>query len=260
MGLFSSLFRSKSKTAKQTEVAAQTAEDMAHPEAIQGSAKADVQPATVVEDDATDIVNRVSADLGDGPAPAANIWDLDGEDGVADTPEMPAQPAPDAPKRVRRNKTRLIGFDTTQGEVVSLFDTELPKEPEIEIVGRFPVGWIVVTSGKGRGASFPLFSGLSQIGRDEDQTVPLDFGDPSISRSNHAAIAYDPETHQFLLGHGGKSNIVRLNNKPVISTEELKTGDHIRVGETNLRFVALCTQDFNWAGKSSGDGEDVATA
>ena len=102
---------------------------------------------------------------------------------------------------------------------------------------------------------------MSQIGRGEDQSVQLDFGDNSISRSNHAAIVYDPEEKEFTLGHGGKSNIVRLNDKPLISNETLKTGDTMRIGETVLRFVALCDENFNWDEKDAdGEDEDVAIA
>ena len=112
----------------------------------------------------------------------------------------------------------------------------------------FPYGWMVVLDGPGKGASFPLLAGISQIGRDEDQAVQLDFGDTSISRSNHAAIAFDDEERAFFIGHGGKSNLVRLNGKPLLSTERLKNGDIIRIGETTLRLVALCDETFSWSG------------
>ncbi len=79
----------------------------------------------------------------------------------------------------------------------------------------------------------------------------------SISRSNHAAIAYDSEQRAFFLGHGGKANLVRLNDKPVLSTEEISDGDLIRIGETVLRFVGLCGQDFDW---ETGDQEDMDDA
>ena len=103
---------------------------------------------------------------------------------------------------------------------------------------------------------------MSQIGRGEDQAVQLDFGDTAISRTNHAAVAYDPETHKFLLGHGGKANIVRLNDKPVISTEPMGNGDTIRLGETTLLFIALCNETFNWSEDNGGseESDDVAIA
>ena len=84
-----------------------------------------------------------------------------------------------------------------------------------------------------------------------------DFGDTSISRNNHAAVAYDDEQGKFFLGHGGKSNLVRLNGRPVLSTEEMSNGDQIRIGETTLKFVALCGEEFTW---KSTEGADNANA
>lgn len=206
--------------------------------------------------------------------PAVNIWDLE-DDAAAAAPapakaEAPATPAPAAaapapaaaaarsPARSRRTKTRLIGFEKSDGDVVDLFNDAPAAAPTKSV--KFPVGWIVVAEGPGRGESFSLLSGMSQIGRGDDQAVKLDFGDNSISRSNHAAIVYDPDSKEFLLGHGGKSNIVRLNDKPLISNEKLKSGDTIRIGETVLRFVALCDKSFNWSDGSSEEDEDVAIA
>ena len=48
---------------------------------------------------------------------------------------------------------------------------------------------------------------------------------------------------------------IRLNGKPVLSTEELANGDLVRIGETTLKFVALCGEDFTWA---SSEGEGTA--
>ncbi|MEO1640649.1 MAG: FHA domain-containing protein [Pseudomonadota bacterium] len=211
------------------------------------------------------------------PAPAVNIWDME-DDGtstelpetapVAKTAAPAAAPAADpatasaaaarSPARSRRTKTRLIGFEKSDGDVVDLFN-DAPKAAPAKSV-KFPVGWIVVAEGPGRGESFPLLAGMSQIGRGDDQAIQLDFGDNSISRSNHAAIVYDADSKEFLLGHGGKSNIVRLNDKPLISNESLKSGDVIRIGETVLRFVALCGKSFNWTDGATGEDEDVAIA
>lgn len=215
--------------------------------------------------------------IAEKPASAAvNIWDLEDDEGSNALPaasELPPArtPAPAmtaaevaiaaaarSPARARRTKTRLIGFEQSDGAVVDLFNDTPAAKPSGNV--KFPVGWIVVAEGPGRGASFSLLSGMSQIGRGEDQAVQLDFGDNSISRSNHAAIVYDADSKEFLLGHGGKSNIVRLNNKPVISNEAIKTGDIIRIGETVLRFVALCDKSFNWSDGSSEEDEDVAIA
>jgi hypothetical protein len=98
----------------------------------------------------------------------------------------------------------------------------------------------------GRGAYFAVTNSVSSIGRGLDQSICLNFGDATISRNNHAAIAYDAEQNRFFLGHGNKSNIVRRNGMPVLSTEELMDGDSIRIGKTTLRFVALCGPGFTW--------------
>lgn len=154
-----------------------------------------------------------------------------------------------------RTKTRILGF---QGRELAAHDpftqeNEAAPAPMSAAGPSFPVGWIVVADGPGRGASFTLQSGVSSIGRGEDQVVRLDFGDTSISRQNHASIAFDDESERFFLGHGGKSNLVRLNDRPVLSTEDLNDGDIIRIGETSLRFAALCKDGFSWGTESESD-------
>jgi FHA domain len=203
--------------------------------------------------------------------PAVNIWDLD--EGVAAPRAQPVAPPPSAsgaePERRRptRTKTRILGFDAPPPAVVPLFE-EAEKSTVPEIAAEpgqghvmFPAGWLVVKDGPGQGAAFALAQGVSQIGRGNDQTVALDFGDMAISRQNHAAIAYDVASHSFHVGHGGKSNLVRLNGKPLLSTEPLQDGDEIQIGETTLLLKVLCTPQFNWSSaEGEGDGHDMAIA
>jgi hypothetical protein len=143
-----------------------------------------------------------------------------------------------------RVKTRLLGFDTSPE--TGLDPMSRQQQAVTAPYTSFPVGWLIVVEGAGRGAAFTLFNGVSTIGRGEDQIVRLDFGDNAISRENHASIAYDPVGKSFFIGHGGKANLVRRNNRPVLSTEELSSGDSITIGETVLRFVPLCGPEFFW--------------
>jgi hypothetical protein len=203
--------------------------------------------------------------------PSVNIWDLDESDTGALRPATTApaeQPAAE-PERRRptRTKTRILGFEVQPAAVVPLFDDSgkpaITAAPIARGMGHvmFPAGWLVVKAGPGRGAAFSLAQGVSQIGRGTDQTVALDFGDMAISRQNHAAIAYDATTHAFHVGHGGKSNLVRLNGKPLLSTEPLVDGDEIQIGETTLVLKVICTPAFNWvAAEPGGDGHDMAIA
>ncbi|MGC9419080.1 MAG: FHA domain-containing protein, partial [Rhodovulum sp.] len=183
-----------------------------------------------------------AADPAMAPAPAA-------DPGPADLSafEVPPPAAGRSAARAGRAKTRLLGFGQPADAAADPFARDEPPAPAEPSRPDFPVGWLVVVEGPGRGAHFTLFNGVSQIGRGADQTVRLDFGDTSISRSGHALLAYDDEQGKFFLGSGGKVNIVRLNGQPLLSTEELANDDTIRIGETTLRFVAFCGPDFTWS-------------
>ncbi|WP_171101982.1 FHA domain-containing protein [Ruegeria sp. HKCCD7255] len=166
---------------------------------------------------------------------------------LAKAPEPTPIPAT-APTGDRRSrvKTTFLGFERGDTKVQDLMETAAPVAKTEAAEPTFPVGWLVVTSGPGRGAAVTLTEGLMQIGRNDDQAIQLDFGDTGISRSNHAVIAYDPEDRKCYLGHGGKANLVRLNGKPVLSTIALSSGDLIRISETSLRFAAFCDDGFDW--------------
>jgi len=210
-------------------------------------------------------VVKTKMSLPDGvKAPSVNIWDLDDADVMPVRSVAPVSAPAMSNVRPARSKTRVLGFDAQPTSVVPLFDdTEAPVADTAARQGyvMFPAGWLVVKSGPGVGTAFALSQGVSQIGRGSDQTVALDFGDMAISRQQHAAIAYDPQSHQFHVGHGGKSNLVRLNGKPLLSTEALEDGDEIQIGETTLLLKVLCTSVFNWSqSEAGGDGHDMAIA
>jgi hypothetical protein len=195
--------------------------------------------------------------------PAINIWDVEANEQAR---TVPSQGGELERRRPTRSKTRILGFELQPASVVPLFEEDRPSvslAPAAPGQGHvmFPAGWLIVKSGPGRGTAFALSQGVSQIGRGSDQTVALDFGDMAISRQNHAAIAYEAGSHRFHIGHGGKSNLVRLNGRPLLSTEVVGDGDEIQIGETTLLLKVLCTPEFNWsASDAGGDGHDVAIA
>lgn len=155
-----------------------------------------------------------------------------------------------------RAKTRILGFHAAE-IAPDAFSAPMAAS---SAAGQFPAGWLVVVDGPGRGASFTVGAGVSTIGRDADQTICLDFGDMSVSRQNHASVAYDDEQNRFFIGHGGKSNIVRRNGNPVLATEDLANADLIRIGRTTLRFVALCGPDFTWGTQEERQDADAPDA
>ncbi|MCU0902929.1 MAG: FHA domain-containing protein [Tabrizicola sp.] len=276
MKLFDWLFRRKSRSSRGARFPGSEAEQIqATKAAIESVAKGNGPAAgrfPKLADGAPEVLTQTANSAvvaKEGPTPSVNIWELE-EEPVAPAPPTPTparEIAADASARRRatRTKTRVLGFEPQPASVVPLFD-EGRMEETIEPgdksgVVMYPTGWLVIKEGPGRGAAFPVMRGVSQIGRGSDQTIALDFGDMAISRQHHAAIAYDPMSHQFHIGHGGKSNLVRLNGKPLLSTSVANDGDEIQIGETTLVLKVLCTADFNWSAvDSEGDGNDMAIA
>lgn len=204
-------------------------------------------------------VTRSLSDPPDPPAPAtAPALDPDPADhpyavstglqGASKQPDpdlpLPAPVLGRACAENGRARTRLLGFPTASDAAPDPITGQ--ERADTADQNAFPVGWLIVTAGPGRGTAFTLFAGVSTIGRGSDQVVRLDFGDNTISRDTHAAIAFDPAHKTFFIGHGGKANLVRRNARPVLSTEEIHAGDRITIGETMLRFVPLCGPDFTW--------------
>ncbi len=275
MKFFDWLFRRNAKASRGARFAGSEAEQIkATKAAIESVAKGNGPAAgrfPKLADGAPEVLTQTANSAvvaKEGPTPRVNIWEME-EEPVAPAPApTPAREiAADAGvrRRATRTKTRVLGFEPQPASVVPLFD-EGRMEDSIEPgdksgVVMYPTVWLVMKAGPGRGAALPVMRGVSQIGRGSDQTIALDFGDMAISRQHHAAIAYDPMTHQFHIGHGGKSNLVRLNGKPLLSTSVAADGDEIQIGETTLVLKVLCTSDFNWSAvDSEGDANDMAIA
>lgn len=107
------------------------------------------------------------------------------------------------------------------------------------------VGWIVVVSGEGQGKDFRIIPGINTIGRDTKNTIMIDTGDNAISRDAHCIIEYDIKNNDFYLERG--SNSTHLNGGRVGGDgTKLEMGDTIEIGDTKLRFVPLCDNEFNW--------------
>lgn len=117
-------------------------------------------------------------------------------------------------------------------------DTSLTEDPV--------VGWLVVVSGPGKGASLKLGFGMNPIGRAQEERVSLNFGDEEISRTGHAVLTYDPKGNKFYLQHGGGVNLTYLGDSPVLQASELKGREIISIGKTQLCFVPFCTSTFVW--------------
>ena len=134
-------------------------------------------------------------------------------------------------------KTTLMGSQTSPGTQL------IGAHSEIEPV----VGWLVVLDGPGKGVSIELTYGMSIIGRGRANRVRLDFGDGKISEDDHFRIAYDGENRDFHLIPGRGTNLVYLEGKPLLGSEQLSGPTDFRVGATTLRFVPLCSKSWDWS-------------
>ena len=102
-----------------------------------------------------------------------------------------------------------------------------------------PIAKLVIVGGPGAGNARPLFAGTNSVGREASNRVPLDFGDDTISRKQHAVILVDPATFAMEIRDGGKVNPIVVNGAVVSGQAALKIGDTLELGTTTLLVQAL---------------------
>ncbi|MCR4923538.1 MAG: FHA domain-containing protein [Lachnospiraceae bacterium] len=106
-------------------------------------------------------------------------------------------------------------------------------------------GWIVCIEGKNKGKSYNLYDKQNTIGRNSENDVCIE-GDNTISRDNHARIAYDSRHNAFTLIAKESINNIYLNNEPVYIPTKLEAFDTIELGESKFKFVPFCCDQFSW--------------
>ena len=142
---------------------------------------------------------------------------------------MPIMPEVTAPT----NTGRALDEDKT----MPIFPVEVGVDPV--------VGWLVCVSGSEKGRDYKIHAENNYIGRSEKMDICIR-GDETLSRENHATITYDSMDKAFYFAPGSSRSIVRLNGKALLMTAELKAYDKIMLGTTELIFVPLCNENFDW--------------
>ena len=113
-----------------------------------------------------------------------------------------------------------------------------------------PAGWLVVVAGPGRGSVATLGLGRNSIGRTGENRVPLGEHDRKISAVNHCEIIYDARNRQYFIQDKDSKNLTYVDDEAVLTPSVLEPLAHIRVGDTVLRFVPLCGEQFVWESDS----------
>lgn len=106
-------------------------------------------------------------------------------------------------------------------------------------------GWLVCIEGASKGQDYRIHAEYNYIGRSSKMDICIQ-GDPTISRENHAIIAYDTLEGAFYFAPSGGGSIVRVNGKAVLVSVELKAYDRLTIGQSSFLFVPFCGEQFKW--------------
>lgn len=107
------------------------------------------------------------------------------------------------------------------------------------------VGWLVCVEGPERGQDFRIRAEKNFIGRSPQMDISL-AGDETVSRENHLSISFNPKKNSFKLLPGESRGIVYVNDEELVGPTDLKRGDLINLGKSQLLFVPFCGEFFTW--------------
>jgi len=107
------------------------------------------------------------------------------------------------------------------------------------------VGWLVCVKGGHFGEDFRLKSGRNFVGRANEMDVVIS-KDTAVSREKHSVVVYEPKGRKFIVMPGESKELCYLNGSVVLTPAELKQGDMLTVGESNLMFIPCCGPEFTW--------------
>ena len=106
-------------------------------------------------------------------------------------------------------------------------------------------GWLVCIKGPNKGMDFRIHSQNNYIGRAKHMDICIP-GDPCISGERAANLIYDYKGKKFLIAPGMGLTLTYLNGGVVAMPTILKAYDVINIGDTDLLFIPLCGEQFDW--------------
>ena len=123
------------------------------------------------------------------------------------------------------------------GKTVAVLQKSMKAEPVC--------GWLVCIEGKDKGRDYRIGAKNNTVGRSEKMDICIK-GDETISRENHARLAYDVKHNAFHLIPAESTNSIYVNEEPVYVPTKLDAYDLIEFGESKFLFVPFCTETFTW--------------
>ena len=131
-------------------------------------------------------------------------------------------------------------YETSPGDdqrTVGVFGRQSGKD--------FVTGWLVCVKGPNKGMDFRIHSQNNHIGRAKHMDICIP-GDPTISSERAATLIYDYKGKKFLIAAGTGLTLTYLNGEIVTGSAILKAYDVINIGDTDLLFIPLCGEQFDW--------------
>lgn len=123
------------------------------------------------------------------------------------------------------------------GKTVAVFQKKMSFEPV--------VGWLVCFEGPEKGKDYKIYGRNNTVGRSEKMDICIK-SDETISRENHARLAYDEKHNAFHLIPAESTNTIYLNEEPVYVPAKISAYDVIEFGACKLLFVPFCNERFTW--------------
>ncbi len=139
---------------------------------------------------------------------------------------------------------KIDELDGDMDEYTPTIPVDLIKNKEMK--NGMPVtGWLVCVEGPCKGMDFKIHSEYNYIGRASSMDICIS-GDSSISRENHALLAYDSLERAFFFAPSSGGSIVRVNGKAVLGSIKLEAYDRIVIGQSQFLFIPFCGEKFEW--------------
>lgn len=160
-------------------------------------------------------------------APYASMGRTEAVNYAANANEPGRTVAPEAYRKRQEEESKTVGV--------------FKKEHEYDPV----VGWLVCIDGPEKGKDYHLWARINTIGRSESMDVCIK-KDNTISKENHARLAYDPKHNNFQLIPADSTNNIYINEEPIYVPTRLAPYDVIEIGASKMAFVPFCCDRFQW--------------
>ena len=149
-------------------------------------------------------------------------------------------------EKIRKDREKTSTTFPAQHRLSNRMHDTMSVDPHTPAGAPSPVvGWLVAINGPCRGNDYRLRVGYNYIGRVSGDICI--HGDATISAERDSSVTYVPQTKGFYIAHELGKNPLLLNGKPVIREAELKNYDRITIGSTNLIFIGLSGEHFDWS-------------